>query len=217
MFEINMTQVFQTLQSADYGSIIYTLVTKTYPELLTFTIALLFYTIFVWFFYRLLSKRDLFKLDLSRYELSDHRKAKKAWGIFLYVLKHGIIFPFYVAFWFIVFSFLLFIMSKNISARDIILISISLVSTVRITAYLKKEMSQDLAKLVPFAMLGIFLSDPNFFSMDLLIARIEAVPSLGWEMLEFMSFCIILEWFLRTIYYLLVQRKKTEGEVPVFE
>ncbi len=215
---LSLTNIFQTLDSINYGEAIFVAITQTYPELLIFTISLVLYAFFSWFFYKNLSKRDLFKLDLGKYDFSnvDHKRVKKAGSVFVYVLKHGIIFPVYVAFWFVVFSLLLFLMAKNIQVREIILIAMSLVSAVRITAYLKKDLSQDLAKLIPLAMLAIFLSDPNFFSGQTLITRIESIPSLGLDILGFLSFSILLEWTLRILYHL--DRKiRGKEEVPEIE
>ena len=202
MFEFNATDIVQTLQTADYYGIIYNMITETFPELLVFTIGILFYAVFIWFFYRYLSKRDLFKLDLSKYNLLDtnQRRVKKAGSVFLYILKYGIVFPLYVGFWFTILTIFLFVMAKNVTVRQAALISIALVSTVRITSYLKEELSRDLAKLVPLALLAIFLTDPNFFSLELLIERVGIVPSLGMEVLKFLAFCILLEWGLRTLF-----------------
>lgn len=202
MFEFNVTGFIQTLQSANYFSIFYNMIATTYLELLIFTIGIFFYVVFIWFFYRILSKRDLFKLDLSKYEIPGVKwnRTKKAGSVFLYILKYGIAFPFYVGFWFAVLSVLMFVMTKDVPVRQIILISITLVSAVRIISYLNEDLSRDLAKLVPFALLAIFLIDPNFFSWGLLMERLAAMSSMGWEILQFLSFCIMLEWALRILY-----------------
>jgi hypothetical protein len=96
----------------------------------------------------------------------------------------------------------LFIMAKDVSVRNVALISITLISTVRITSYLKEDLSQDLAKLIPLALLAIFLSNSNFFSWNLLIERLNTMPSLGFELLQFLVFAIILEWVLRISYFI---------------
>jgi len=104
---------------------------------------------------------------------------------------------------------------------QIAVISTALVSTVRITSYIKEEHASDLAKLTPLALLGVFLTDPNFFSLDLLITRLQEIPSLGWQLIHYLSFCILLEWILRILYSLSgagsrkiipSENKKTEDE-----
>jgi hypothetical protein len=194
MFETNITDIIYNIQSLDYRYIFSNIIGPAQLELLVFTIGMLFYVVFVWFFYRNLSKRDLFTLNLGRDNF------EKVGNALLYLLKYGIIFPFYVVLWFLILSGFLFVMAKEISVRQITLISIALVSTVRITSYLKEDLSHDLAKLIPLALLAIFLSDPNFFSLDLLITRLNSISSLGFELLQFLVFAIILEWTLRILY-----------------
>lgn len=199
---MNLTSLFSIANNS--LSSFNNLVLNTYPQLGVFTISLCFYSIFVWFFYQNLSKRDLFELDLEKYEIQESRfnGAKKALGVLTYLVKYGIIFPLYVGFCFIVFSLLLFVMAKNIMANEIVLISMAFVSTIRIIAYLKTDLARDLAKLIPFAILAIFLTEANFFSWDMLIQRLGELPSLGWDLLGFLSFSVILEWILRASYFI---------------
>jgi len=202
MVPINTTDILHTLQTADYYDVLRNLISTTYIELAVFTIGIFLYAVFVWFFYRHLSKRDLFKLDLKKYDMQrlKYRRLKKAGDIILYVLKYGIAFPFYVGFWFAILTVLIYTVAENVAVRQVALISVALVSSVRVTSYLSEDLSRDLAKLVPFALLAIFLMNPNFFSYDLLIARLTAIPSLGWEILRLLTFSIILEWILRILY-----------------
>lgn len=204
MFEFNITEIVQMFTSLDYYDAIPTLVTTTYLELFIFTIGIVAYSVFIWLFYKNLSKRDLFELDLDKYDLPEvkWKRLKKVGSTFLYILKYGIILPLYVAVWFVILSVFLFIMTKNIGVREIILMSISLVSAVRISSYLSEDLSEDLAKVVPFALLAIYLSDPTFFSWPVLMTRLEATPALGWEILNFLSFSILLEWGLRILHSL---------------
>ena len=78
------------------------LVGETYLQLFIFVIALSVYSIFVWKFYKTLSKRDLFKIDLKKYNLPGikHKSLGKAGSIIAYILKYGVIFPVYIFLWF---------------------------------------------------------------------------------------------------------------------
>lgn len=169
----------------------------TYLELAAFTISITFYVIFVWFFSSVLAERDLFELDLKKYEFVKWGKLKRTGKVLLHVMKYGVIYPFYVVAWFFIFSILLFVMSKASTIRQIALISISLVSTVRIIAYLKGDLAEELAQVIPFALLAILVSDPSFFDINLLIDRFNSLPLLGPEILDFVFFSVILEWILR--------------------
>lgn len=202
MVDLNTSSIITTLTTADYTSIAMELFTKTYPELLIFTLGLFVYAVSIYVFYKHLSKRDLFRLNLREYdgEKGAIANVKKAGSVLLYIVRYGIVFPLYVGLWFAMLTILLFVMAKNVGVRELAIIALSLVSAVRITAYLSEELAQDLAKLIPFALLALFLSDPTFFTWDLLIERFGGLSALIWEILKFLSFSIILEWGLRIIY-----------------
>ena len=71
MFE-NVTSIIQSVQgivSMDYRDLISLMFGPTYLELLFFTIGMFFYAVFVWYFYKKLAKRDIFELNLSKYDL----------------------------------------------------------------------------------------------------------------------------------------------------
>jgi len=202
MFEFNTTEIIQNFQNLNYYNMLYNLISVTYLELALFTIGMFIYVAFVWYFYKKLAKRDIFELNLAKYDLPEvkWKTIKKMGSTFAYILKYGIVFPFYVGFWFIVLSIFLFFLAKNITVRNIALISMALVSTVRIASYFKEDLSHDLAKLMPFALLAIFLTDPSFFSWNLFMNRLKTMPSLGWEIPQFFIFSILLEWTLRILH-----------------
>jgi len=201
MFE-NVTSVIQGFQLVNYQYILSNIIGPTYLEVLAFTLGMFFYAVFVWFFYKKLSKRDIFELNLEKYDLPEvkWKGLKKSWSSFLYVLNYWFLFPLYVLFWFFVLSLFLFFMAKNVSVRQIALMSIVLVATVRITSYFNEEWSQDLAKLMPLTLLAIFLIDPSFFSWNMLLNRLKTLSSLWEDVLQFITFTIFLEWILRICY-----------------
>ena len=219
MFE-NVTSIIQNIQnigSMDYRYLLSLMFGPTYLELTFFTIGMFLYVLFVWYFYKKLAKRDIFELNLSKYDLPEvkWKGLKKSWSSFLYVLKYWILLPFYVIFWFFVLSIFLFFIAKNVSVRQIALVSISLVATVRITSYFKEDLSHDLAKLMPLALLVIFLTDPSFFSWDMFLNRLKTLPNLWVDIIQFVTFTILLEWVLRISYGIKNRavRKKISQEV----
>ncbi|NIO45103.1 MAG: hypothetical protein GTN36_06165 [Candidatus Aenigmarchaeota archaeon] len=175
---------------------------ETYLRLFVFTIGLFIYAIFVWHFYRTLAKRDLFKIDLEKYNLPHvkHKTLGKAGSVIAYILKYGFIFPVYIFIWFLILSSFLLVLTEETTINNILLISIVVVSTTRVTSYYNENLSTDLAKLVPFALLGVSLIDPNFFSMETTVARFSEIPNLWSQILQFLIFSIVLEWILRILY-----------------
>ncbi len=175
---------------------------ETYLQLFTFTIGLFIYAIFVWHFYKTLSKRDLFKINLEKYNLPyvKHKTLGKVGSGIAYILKYGFIFPIYIFIWFLILSLFLLVLSEEIPINHIILTSVVVVSATRVTSYYKEDLSNDMAKLIPFALLAILITNPNFFSVEITIARFSEIPNLWSQILKFLIFSIVLEWILRILY-----------------
>jgi len=175
---------------------------ETYLQLFLFTFGLSFYAIFVWYFYKTLSRRDLFKIDLEKYNLPQikHKTLGKIGSVIAYIFKYGFVFPIYIFIWFLILSLFLLLLSEEITVSSILLTSIVVVSGIRVVSYYKEDMSSDLAKLIPLALLAIALSNPNFFSVEIMISRLSEIPSLWSQILQFLVFSILLEWILRVLY-----------------
>jgi len=204
---VNMTM--ETLQEGYtfLSSQLSPIIGETYLQLFIFTIGLFIYAIFVWAFYRTLSKRDLFKIDLEKHNLPHvkHKTLGKVGSVIAYILKYGIIFPIYIFLWFLVLSLFLLVLSEEITVNHIILTSVVVVSATRVASYYKEDLSNDMAKLIPFALLAILIINPNFFSIETTIARIAEIPNLWSQIVQFLIFTIVLEWILRILY--LIKRR----------
>lgn len=210
MDALNFTQF---LEQNPYLAQAYSILGEDYSKLIVYTIGITVYALVIWKFYRSISKRDVFKLDLSKYEWygdSKWKKVRKAWDVFLYVLKYGIIFPVYIFVWFSILALFIFLLSKTTPIEHILFISIAVVSATRITSYYKEELASDIAKLLPLVLLGTFIVDPNFFSLNLLYQRIAEVSRLGPNLLTFLAFSVVLEWFLRIAYLIKQAVQKRE-------
>ena len=189
-----------------------------YLKLLMFIFGMLVYSIFIWHSYKKLARRDIFKIDLKKYDLSEesHKTLKKVWSVLLYILKYGVLFPFYVILWFFMFSIFLFLLGTGISAQNVIFISISYIATTRIASYYKEDLSNDLAKLLPFSLLAILITNPSFFSIDMVLQRFSQLTALGSKIFEFLVFIVFLEWIIRFFYVIknaLFPEKIQEAEI----
>jgi hypothetical protein len=173
----------------------------SFTDLIGYSIGMVIYGIFIWNFYRFLARREMIPLHLKKYQTD----GKKITSIIVYVFKYVIVFPLVVLIWFIVYSTFLFFMAPDISTEHVFLIVISLVVTVRISAYYKEDLSKDFAKLIPFALLGIFLTSNIFFTPnDILDRAYGFIPFLG-KIIGFVIYAIIVESILRVLF--LVKRK----------
>jgi len=168
--------------------------------LLLFIIGVSIYSIFIFKFYRFVAKREIFKFNLKKYNHSDFRKIKKFSHLLLYILKYLIIFPILTFFWFIVLSIILAFLSRNNTMQTVLLISFSLVAVIRIMAYYNEDLSKDLAKMLPFALLGVFLVDISYFSAGASLDSIKQLPDLWKIAVYYLIFIIILELSLRILF-----------------
>lgn len=174
-----MLETIQNLLSPIYAGYEGQLIT-----LATYTIGMVVYAIVIWHFYRHLAKREIF--------------SKKGTGG--YVVKYMILFPLVSFIWFVILSLFLFFLAKNISVENVLLISITIVSAVRAAAYYNEDLSKDLAKMIPFALLGIFIVDPTYFSMELVLERIATLPTMFSLVLRYLLFAYVLEIILRLLH-----------------
>ena len=77
------------------------------------------------------------------------------------------------------------------------MISIAVVSAVRIAAYYDEDLSRDLAKILPFALLGIFLIDLSYFSLPATLETLRETVAQWRIMAYYLAFAIALEFVLR--------------------
>jgi len=165
-----------------------------------YAIAMAIYAIVIWHYYRLLSKRDFFN-----YEDEDEGEGIGAWfrhfvDEIAFVFKYIIFFPLISFIFFAVFSLMLFLLSKEQTIQQILFIGAAVISATRITAYYNEDLSRDLAKMVPLALLGVFIVQADFFTTALLIDRVMQLPNFMIDIASFIVFFLVLEITLRIVY-----------------
>lgn len=165
-----------------------------------YVILIAIYAIFIWKFYRFLARRDIIKLDLREYNTSSHPKLRKFVAVLFFLLKYIIILPFLVLFWFAILALFLLLLAKNQELGNVILVSAAIIGATRISAYVSEDLSKDLAKMLPFTLLGIFLIDPSFFSVSDFILRLHEIPKLLQSIWMYLIFILVLEIILRGLF-----------------
>ena len=117
----------------------------------------------------------------------------------LYAAKYLILFPTFAFFWFAVLTLILALLSRDRAFADILLIALATVSAIRVTAYFNEDLSRDLAKILPFAVLAIFLIDGSYFdireSMDILNDAFDHSERIFY----YLVFLIAIELALRLV------------------
>ena len=173
---------------------------EIYLQLLIFTVGIFIYGVLIYIFYRFVAKRDVFGFDVHNYIVKRiERRGSALADAIIGTFKYAVIFPIFVFLWFAGFSLMLFFMAKNTPIDHILLISITVVSAIRICAYYTENLSKDLAKMLPFALLGIAIVDPTFFSIDLVFQRMDTIATFIPQIIRFAVFTILLEWVLRIL------------------
>jgi hypothetical protein len=159
------------------------------------------YSVVIFHFYRFLGKRDVFKFNVERYRVEQTGILSRIRNMIVSILKYGLVFPIIVFLWFAGYTIMLFLLAKNLGVEQILLVSVVFVSAIRLTSYYSEDLSKDLAKMIPFALLGIAIVDPQFFSIDIVGERISSLPPLITRIAGFFVFITLLEWVLRLLLF----------------
>ena len=166
-------------------------------------IAIAIYAIVIWHFYRFIAKRDCFKLSTSK-----HPKL-------VCFAKYFFVFPFIAGAFFVGFSMLMLFITRYETGL-VLSTAFAIVLAIRITAYYSEDLSKDVAKMLPFALLGVFLVDPSYFQPGDITDKVYSLPDFLTLSIQFILFIIIVEWVLRILltirYTILPQKSKPVAE-----
>ncbi len=168
--------------------------------LLIFLLTIISY--FIWKFYKSLSKRNLIELNLKKYNTSNHPLTNKLFAILFYLIEYVIVVPLLIALWFAALSFVLLVITEEGTGIDyVLLISATVVGSVRILAYFNKHLSEDLAKLFPFISLSVFLLTlGNSFNIAKFTSHIGEIPLLLNNIFSYIVVISFVEVVLRFVY-----------------
>jgi hypothetical protein len=165
--------------------------------LLFFTAVLVIYSVFVFYFYRYLAKKNLIELNLAQYNQYSNPAIIKFFATIFYIVEYIVILPVLTFFWFAVLAVLILVLSEGLEVPVVLLISAALVASVRITAYLSENLSRDLAKMLPFTLIAIAITKPGFFVVKSLLERIQEIPMLFSDIPYYLLFIVMVELVMR--------------------
>ena len=170
---------------------------NTLKPFITFVIGMVVYSMVIFKSYRFLAKKDIFRLKYDRYVEEELAIKVSFKGALFYLFKYTFLFPLIAFSGFLFLSVLLILLAKEQSVSSILLISMSVVSAIRITAYYNEDLSRDLAKMLPFALLGVFLVDASYLSLSTLSGRFIEIREAWKPIIYYLFFIIGLELILR--------------------
>ncbi len=151
--------------------------------------------------YRYMSRRDIFRLDLSRYEQSRYPVLRRTLQVVFYIAKYVLLFPIFAYFWFGLLVATVAFLHKTKPADELLLVAMAVLSSVRVACYYNEDLARDIAKMLPFSLLGVFLIDFGQFD------PVESADLLGrlgehWEdVFYYWVFVVLLELLLRLTDY----------------
>ena len=151
------------------------------------------YSIAVWHFYRFIAKRDCFNIKTIHHQ-----------RIFS-LIKYFLLFPFIAFLFFVGFALMILFITRGYDFVSILSTSFAVVIAIRLTAYYNEDLSKDVAKMLPFALLGLFIADPSYFSYSEIAVKINSLPEFLTLCFQFIILIVIAEWILRII--LLIRKK----------
>jgi hypothetical protein len=158
---------------------------SSFVPLLYLAVSIAIYSILIWHFYRFIAKKNIFKLSTAT-----HVKTVVA-------LKYIILFPLVAVGFFAGFALMLLFLAKDLEIPTVLSTSFAIIVAIRIAAYYNEDLSKDIAKLLPFVLLGVFLVDPSYFNWSDLISKIDSLPTFFTICLQFILIILIIEWILR--------------------
>lgn len=181
-----------------------------------FLIALLIliYAVFIWKFYRWIATKNLLELNLNKYNKSKHPTGAKMLAGAFYLLEYIVILPFLIFFWFLIFTLFLLLLTENLPVNTLLIISATVIAAIRMTAYYNEDLSKDLAKLVPFTLLGVSLINPTFFNVGRIISQLSEIPQFISHIVSYLIFIVALEIVLRIFEFIFsIFNLKDEEEI----
>ena len=170
---------------------------QNFINLFLLIVIVFFYAMFIWKFYRFIATKNIFGLNLNKYNTTNNPLLTKLLAGGFYFLEYIIILPFIIFFWFAIFTFFLIFLTKNLEVDALLTVAAIIVAVIRLACYYKEDLAKDLAKLLPFTLLVIGLLNQNFFNFDRILSNISALPGFFNKIIIYLAFIIILEVVLR--------------------
>ncbi len=167
--------------------------------LIAATIIISIYVLVTIKFSRFIGTRNIIGLNLQQYNNARHPFFEKILGAGLYIIEYLVLAPFLAVLWLLAFLLLVTLLSEDLSGTTIMLIATLTVAVIRIMAYYQEDVAIDVAKVLPFALLAIYLSSSK---LSTIIGVGEAVQEIikNLPLLSvYFLFIVLLEIGLRLL------------------
>ncbi|MDD2655199.1 MAG: hypothetical protein PHQ80_00850 [Candidatus ainarchaeum sp.] len=169
----------------------------TNANVVVMALGIVAYAAVIGLFWKTLSRRNIFEIDWRKVgsgTISRWIERLK------FALEYVIVFPLATFAWFVVLTLFLFFMSKTATMADMMFVSISLVAATRVCAYYDEDIAGDIAKVIPIALLGVFITQPSMFSAPVIEERLEDMVGVIGMVLPYLAMLMGLEVVLRVLF-----------------
>lgn len=183
---------------AEVEELIRLIIDESYPTLGAI-LAISAYSIFVFIFYRNLAKRDLITLNLDKYSNNLTGKIKKYIKSITFVIQYILIIPILLTFWTLVLAIILTLLSSDADHSRNALIATSVVGSVRILSYWTEDLSRDVAKMLPFGVLGVFLVGDAQVQVSEIRELLQSLEEIATSFVSSLFLIAVVEGVLRSI------------------
>ena len=173
---------------------------RTLLPVAVFVLAMVIYAVFVFKFYRFIAGRDIFSFDLSKNDRSSVPVLRDFFSLIGYAIKFIVLFPAFAFLWFAILTVMLTFLSEGRQLSAILTIALATVSAIRVCAYYDEDLSRDLAKILPFAVLSFFLLDASPLDVPASLEVLRQANAQWATIFYYWVFLIALEFALRVIY-----------------
>ncbi len=160
-------------------------------------LAMTVYAVCVFKFYRFIGRRDIFTVNLSG---GGRPASADALPLLGYVVRFVILFPAFALLWLATLTVMLALLSEDRQLSTILGIVLATVGAIRVCAYYDEDLSRDLAKMLPFAVLAIVVIDTASLDVQ---SSVGVLGQIGGEVLTIFWYwvlLIVLEMGLRLVY-----------------
>jgi hypothetical protein len=169
--------------------------------LILFIVGLAVYAIIVYNLYKFVATRDIFNINLGQYNRVEHAFLFKFFALLLYIVEYLLFFPLFLMVWFVAFAAIFIAQTSDPVISNILLIAMAMIAAIRIASYYHQDLAKDIAKLIPFALLAVFLVDGvATFDWEQSWNLILQVPYLLDTLVYYFAFVFALELILRVVY-----------------
>jgi len=193
--------------------------TNIFLTLSFFTAVIVIYSVFVFYFYHFLARKNIIEFNLNQYNQYSNQLLVKVLAVIFYIVEYIVLLPVLTFFWFAILSILVLLLAEGMGVSTVLLISAALVTSARVASYLNEDLAKDLAKMLPFTLLAITITTTGFFDVSSLLSRIYEIPSLFSKIPYYLLFIVVIELVMRIVDFVhsLVQTTKATEEEPEIE